>query len=92
MKNPRAVLVVTFAVALAAAGSARAQDAPAQAPPIRLAIDRVPVDVSIVGSDGGPVTGLTENDFTLEVDGRTRRIISAQYISAVREAPAAGLP
>ncbi len=54
----------------------------------------MPVDVSIVAGDGGPVTGLTENDFTLEVDGRTRRIVSAQYISAVRETPtaAASLP
>ena len=33
----------------------------------------------------GPVTGLTANDFTLDVDGRPRRIVSAQYVSSIRE-------
>ena len=67
-----------------------AQDAPQQpAATIRLAVDRVPVDVSIVGDDGRPVTGLTADDFTLDVDGRSRRIVSAQYVSAVRDASAA---
>jgi len=94
MNSSRAGIVLTFTVALAAAGTVRAQDTPAQALPIRLAVDRVPVDVSIVAGDGGPVTGLTENDFTLEVDGRTRRIVSAQYVSAVSATPtaAASLP
>jgi len=89
MNSSPAAIVVALTVALAAAGTLRAQDTPAQAPPIRLAVDRVPVDVTIVGGDGRPVTGLTESDFTLEVDGRTRRIVSAQYINAVREAPTA---
>ena len=53
----------------------------------------MPVDVSIVGDDGRPVTGLTAKDFALDVDGRPRRIVSAQYVSSVRESRAArGVP
>jgi VWFA-related protein len=67
-----------------------AQDQPQQpSTTIRLAVDRVPVDVSIVGEDGKPVTGLTADDFTIDVDGRSRRIVSAQYVSTIREGQAA---
>ena len=49
------------------------------------AVDLVPVDVSIIGDDGQPRDGLTAKDFALDVDGRPRRIVSAQYVSSVRE-------
>ena len=95
MKAVRGVVGLTIALALGAQASTSAQDPPQQpAPAVRLAVDRVPVDVSIIGDDGRPVTGLAAEDFTLDVDGRTRRILSAEYVSAVREAtaPAAAQP
>jgi VWFA-related protein len=44
-------------------------------------IDVVTVDVSAIDSGGRPVTGLTADDFELRVDGRPRRITSAQFVS-----------
>ncbi len=46
----------------------------------------MPVDVSVIGDDGRPITGLAATDFTLDVDGRSRRIVSAEYVSSVRDA------
>ena len=49
----------------------------------------MPVDVSIIGNDGKPVTGLTAADFSVDVDGRQRRLVSAQYVSTISEGPPA---
>jgi len=53
-------------------------------------VDLVPVDVNVVDRDGRPVADLRAEDFTLAVDGKPRRIASAQFISvdrAVTSAP-----
>jgi len=79
--------MLTAALALGAVVTMSGQETPQQSPPaIRLAVDRVPVDVSVIGEDGRPVTGLTATDFALDVDGRSRRIVSAEYVSSVRDA------
>lgn len=44
-------------------------------------VDLVQVDVSVVDKNGRPVTDLTGQDFTLSVDGRPRRIASAEFVS-----------
>jgi VWFA-related protein len=56
------------------------------------AIDVVQVDVSAIDGSGRPVKDLTAGDFVLRVDGRPRKITSAQFVSVaanVRPAPAA---
>jgi VWFA-related protein len=58
---------------------------PQPAPTFRSAVDLVRVDASVIGEDGRPVTGLAAGDFTITVDGRARRVSSAEYIEAVRE-------
>lgn len=65
---------------LAAFASASAQDPPPQ-PTFRSGIDLVTVDVGVVDADGNPVRGLTRDDFTLEVDGQPRTLVSVEYIS-----------
>jgi VWFA-related protein len=40
----------------------------------------VRVDASVIDGQGRPVENLTAADFTLEVDGRPRRLLSAQYV------------
>jgi VWFA-related protein len=76
---------LTAVLAIGALTHTAAQDPQPQAPTFRTAVDLVPVDVSIVDNGGRPVTGLTSADFTLTVDGKPRRIASAEYISAVRD-------
>jgi VWFA-related protein len=53
----------------------------AQSAVFRSGIDLVTVDVSVHDADGRPVEGLGVEDFVLEVDGRPRRLVSAQYIA-----------
>src|SRR5258707_2684660 len=47
-------------------------------------VDLVPVDVNVVDKTGRPVSDLAADDFTLAVDGKPRRIVSAQFISVQR--------
>jgi VWFA-related protein len=84
------VLTIALALALNAGSAATtaAQAAPQQTPAFRSSVDLVPVDVSVIASDGKPVTGLTATDFTLTVDGRPRRIASAEFLSAAPDAKA----
>lgn len=58
-------------------------------PPARFktAVDLVPVDVSIIDRDGRPVDNLTAADFSLTVDGKPRRIGSAEFIRVARNEP-----
>ena len=44
------------------------------------------VDVSIVDVNGKPVDNLTPSEFMLKVDGRPRKLSSAQFISLRRTA------
>src|SRR5688572_10080947 len=64
-----------------------AQDPQQPARPIfRSSVDVVPVDVSVVDRSGRPVNDLETGDFVLSVDGRPRRIASAEFISLARHA------
>lgn len=46
----------------------------------RSGVDLVTVDVTVVGTDGRPESTLTRDDFTLKVDGRPRRVVSAEFV------------
>jgi VWFA-related protein len=59
-----------------------------QQPPavtFKTGVDLVAVDVSVVDVDGRPVHDLTPEDFVLKVDGKPRRLVSAQFISQTRQ-------
>jgi VWFA-related protein len=65
----------------------KAQDPKAQNPPpqqprttFRTGVDLVPVDVNVIDREGRPVDNLAAGDFVLTVDGRPRRIASAEFI------------
>src|SRR3954466_7406859 len=79
--------------ALGASATVAAQDqppTPAPTPTFRSSVDLVPGDVNIVDRTGKPVTGLESKDFVLTIDGRPRRIASAQYVPATE--PPGGPP
>src|SRR5262249_19931256 len=80
-------IAVAFAVAvfLAAVAHALPQDPQEQRPTFKASIDLVPVDVSIVDKTGHPVADLEAKDFVLTIDGRPRKIASAQYIPSGRD-------
>ena len=76
-----------FAAMLVAAGSLLTAQTP-QTPPqpqapttFRSTTDVVAVDVSVIDSNGRPISDLKSQEFSLKVDGKPRRISSAEFVS-----------
>ena len=91
MKHIGATLCLVVAIVVGAKSAP--QDPQDQRPTFKASIDLVPVDVSIVDKTGHPVTSLEAKDFALTIDGRPRKIASAQYVPSGRGAePAAPVP
>ena len=65
-----------FAVIVMAATAVAA----ARQPTFRSGVDLVTVDAAVLDGDGRPVPDLRADDFRIEVDGRARRIVSAQFV------------
>jgi VWFA-related protein len=89
----RPALALLAAIGAAAALEARAPQQPAPAPPpapaaatqeqtpvFRTGVEVLPVDLTVVDRDGRQVTDLTAADFQVEVDGRARKVLTAEYI------------
>src|SRR5438552_17585659 len=79
MRIPSAALVVVV-VLVTVPAAPRAQDA--QTPSFRAGVEALPVDVAVVDDRGQPIRDLLAADFTVRVDGRARRVVSAQWIAA----------
>ena len=76
------VALLACATPVAAQGSAgppgqSQQDKPA---PIRVSVDVVAVDVQVIDRDGRPVPDLGPEKFSVTINGRRRRVISAERI------------
>lgn len=71
----RAVLVV--AMALTATTSAQ----PPQAPTFRSGVDVLTVEASVLDRDGKPIADLTAADFTVTLDGKTRKVRDLKFFS-----------
>ena len=74
---------VVCAWALAAAALAAQQP---QTPVFRSGVEVTSLDVGVVDDRGRPVTNLTPADFTVQIDGDPRRVVSADWISLVTPA------
>jgi VWFA-related protein len=75
-----ALLGVTATLAAAQGPSPRTdQDAPQ---PFRVAVDVVAVDVQVIDRDGRPVPDLGPEKFTVTINGRRRRVVSAERIAS----------
>ena len=77
-------LAVTLSMAMLAAS----QDPQPPRATFKSAVDLVPADVSVVDKNGRPVSDLTAADFSLSVDGKPRRIASAEFIAIADTAEA----
>src|SRR5688572_9966994 len=82
-----AVLVLCGGVALPAQ-----QEAPRQPPTFRSGVELVTVDVNVVDRQGHPLRGLAPGDFTVNVAGEPRQVVSAEFvdIAAALGGPASG--
>ena len=67
-----------------------------QQPVFRGGVEVVEVDVSVVDDRGHPVADLLRPEFTVSIDGRPRRVVSAVFVSlrpaATRERPTDPVP
>ena len=69
----------------------RAQDAQTT-PSFRAGVEALPVDVSVVDDRGQPIRDLIPADFTVRIDNRPKRVLSAQWIAAGVAAKTATTP
>lgn len=72
--------VVSAVAAVVAAGVLVAAQAP-QPPVFRAGVDLVVVEATVVDRSGAVVTGLTADDFEVEIGGRGRDVVSAVLVS-----------
>ena len=72
-----AVMIVAVAVTVTVAQEPQAT--------FRSSIDLVRVDVNVLDRNGQPVTGLGAGDFAISVDGKSRRVVSAEYVHSNRQ-------
>jgi len=63
-----------------------------QQPTFRSGVDLVTVDATVLDRDGRPLDALGPADFRLEVDGRSRRVVSAQFVSQASRGARPPLP
>jgi hypothetical protein len=84
-------VVVTWS--LCAGLTSAAQEQP---PVFRTGVDLIPVDVTVTDRNGRQVTDLAAEEFEVQVDGRPRRVVSAEYVRLVdapgQQAPVAPPP
>jgi VWFA-related protein len=86
MARLSAALLLTFATTVSVGG---------QRPTFRAGVDLIVVDANVVDARGRPVGDLGLEEFTLTIDGKPRRPVSAEFVSlASRPAapPAQGAP
>ena len=69
------------APAPAAPPSAQAPATPPEQPPVfRTGVEVLPIDVTVLDRDGRQVVDLALEEFQVEVDGRPRKVVSAEYV------------
>jgi VWFA-related protein len=75
-----APLALSLAAALPLLSGASMTAAPAQQSTFRAAVDLIAVDVQVVDADGRPISTLDRERFEVTIDGRKRRVASADLI------------
>jgi len=63
-----------------------------QTPVFRSSVEVTTIDVGIVDRDGKPISDLKPPDFTVQIDGEQRRVLTAQWISLVTPPKPEGPP
>jgi VWFA-related protein len=69
-----------------------ASQSPQEPPRFRATVEVTSLDVTVVDDRGKPVAGLEPGDFTVRIDGNSRKVVSAEWIPLVTDAGAPPLP
>lgn len=86
---PAIAAVLLVCLGVRTEGQDTRSNQPLPRPQFEARAELVLVDVTVLGDDGQPVTNLTADDFSLEVNGQPRPIASAQFVSATPATTAA---
>ncbi len=90
MRLARTLFVAALAGALVGAerpeASQTAQVPSSQGPTFRSSVELTTLDVTVVDSNGLPLTDLRPADFTVRIDGKTRRVVRAEWVPLTRPA------
>ena len=65
------VVVTSMAAAIAQTG---------QLPTLKSGVELIAVDVEVVAGNGEPIAGLQPSDFDVRIDGKVRRVVSAEFV------------
>src|SRR5436190_8341088 len=78
-----ALLALTAATSAAGGSPGQPQDA-AQKPPttFRAGLDLIAIDVQVIDREGAPVAGLGPDKFDVTINGRRRRVVSADLVES----------
>lgn len=90
LRSSIALLAVVAAGAALPAQTTTPAGGQDQTPVFRGGVEVLPLDVTVLDRDGRQVVDLTGDDFTVEVDGKPRRVMSSEYIK-MTDALEAGL-
>jgi VWFA-related protein len=76
----RTKLLLASAAVVAALVGVSAQQSPQQSPVFRSSVDLIAVDVQVVDRDGVPIGQIGPEAFTVSINGRPRRVMSAEFV------------
>jgi VWFA-related protein len=79
-QNPRSLTCGVMLMAMGILVHDAPSAAPVQQPVFRSAVDVVAVDVQVVDSKGQPVAALKPDVFSVTIDGRRRRVVTADLV------------
>src|ERR671916_662205 len=78
------VLLLALGGTLSSAQSSAPQS---QQPVFRTGVDLLTLDATVVDRDGRQITALKPAEFIIEIDGKPRPVISAEYVKLVDDTP-----
>ena len=89
-----ALAALLVAIATGTPGAQQAPQPPQTPPPpvFRSGVETLPLDVTVVNGRGEPIRDLIASDFTVRLDGRPRRVLSAQWVPSATVATSATAP
>jgi VWFA-related protein len=83
-----ALCLASVAVAAAAVAQPQAQPQQPQPPRFTSTVEVTSIDVSVIDNKGRPLQNLTPADFSVRIDGKDRRVVTAEWVPLATESKA----